>query len=108
MRFLSVISYNVYIWHQWIAVRLKEWRIPFWWSGEEPPNMTGDARWQWTYTALIFLATFAVAIAATYLVEHPAARRILAWQHKTKAREPLIALETIPDEDETGTDANTQ
>ncbi len=108
MQFLSLISYNVYIWHQWIAVRLKEWKIPYW-SGEQPPNMTGDARWQWTYTVLIFLATFALAIAGTYLIEHPAARRIMAWQQGGKKQGPLIALEIIPDEEEAiTTDADTQ
>ncbi len=107
MRFLSLISYNVYIWHQWIAVKLKEWRIPFW-SGEQPPNMTGDTRWQWTYTALILLATFALAIASTYLIEHPAAKRILAWKSKAASREPLIALEILPEEDETTDSAETQ
>jgi peptidoglycan/LPS O-acetylase OafA/YrhL len=108
MQFLSLISYNVYIWHQWIAVKLKEWRIPYW-SGEQPPNMTGDARWQWTYTALIFLATFALAIAATYLIEHPAAKRILAWQLNPKPREPLIALEEIaPEAEETNQEGQEQ
>ena len=100
MRYLSLISYNVYIWHQWIAVKLKEWRIPFW-TGEKPPNMTGDVRWQWTYTALILIATFAVATAATYLIEHPAAKRILAWQ--PKAREPMIEL--VPDDDKGASEA---
>lgn len=100
MQFLSLISYNVYIWHQWIAVRFKEWRIPFW-SGDQPPNMTGDVRWQWTYTVLILIATFALAIAGTYLVEHPAAKRILAWEPKKRNQEPLITLEVIePDEDD--------
>ena len=97
MQFLSLISYNVYIWHQWIAVKLKEWKIPYW-TGEKPPNITGDTRWQWTYTALIFLGTFTLAIAATYLIEHPAAKRIMAWQPKQqpkKKREPLISLEVI-------------
>ncbi len=99
MQFLSLISYNVYIWHQWIAVRLKEWKIPFW-SGDQPPNMTGDVRWQWTYTALIFLGTFVLAIAGTYLIEHPAAKRIMAWQPKKKDREPMITLEVIEPEDD--------
>ena len=97
MQFLSLISYNVYIWHQWLAVKLKEWKIPYW-TGEKPPNMTGDTRWQWTYTALILIGTFALAIAATYLIEHPAAKRIMAWQPKPqtkKKREPLITLEVI-------------
>ena len=96
MQFLSLISYNVYIWHQWLAVKLKEWKIPYW-TGEKPPNMTGDARWQWTYTVLILIGTFVLAIAATYLIEHPAAKRIMAWQPKQhpKKREPLITLEVI-------------
>ena len=70
MRFLSLISYNVYIWHQWISVKFKEWKLPYW-TGEKPPNMTGDVRWQWIYTALILLATFAAAIFATYCIERP-------------------------------------
>ena len=99
MQFLSLISYNVYIWHQWLAVKLKQWKIPYW-TGENPPNMTGDTRWQWTYTALILIGTFVLAIAATYLIEHPAARRIMAWQpkqkpHQNTKREPLISLEVI-------------
>lgn len=81
MRYLSLISYNVYIWHQWIAVKFKDWKIPYW-TGEKPPNMTGDVRWQWTYTALILLATFAAATFATYCIERPAAKRILAWRPK--------------------------
>ena len=81
MRFLSLISYNVYIWHQWLAVKLKEWKIPYW-SGEQPPNMTGDVRWQWTYTAIIVIATFAAAIVATYCIERPLAERIMQWKPK--------------------------
>ena len=79
MRFLSLISYNVYIWHQWLAVKLKEWKIPYW-SGEQPPNMTGDVRWQWTYTAIILIATFAAAIVATYCIERPLAERIMQYK----------------------------
>ena len=99
MRFLSLISYNVYIWHQWIAVRFKEWRIPRW-TGQQPPNMTGDTVWQWKYTALILAATFALAIAATYLVEHPMAKRIMAWHPPKREAGPLITLEVIEPEDE--------
>ena len=107
MRFLSLISFNVYIWHQWIAVQLKEWRIPFW-SGEKPPNMTGDTGWQWAYTALIFAATFALAIAGTYLVEHPASRRIMAWQPKKRADGPLISLEVIDEDEDEAETAETE
>jgi peptidoglycan/LPS O-acetylase OafA/YrhL len=90
MRFLAAISYNLYIWHQWIAVKFKEWRIPYW-SGDTPPNMTGDRAWQWTYTALIMLAAFSAAIIATYFVEKPLAKQILK-PRGTKPREPLISI----------------
>ena len=89
MRFLAGISYNVYIWHQWIAVKLKEWRIPYW-TGEQPPNMTGDTVWQWRYTALILAATLAAAILATYLLERPMGDWLL--RRAQKPREPLITL----------------
>lgn len=89
MRFLAAISYNVYIWHQWIAVKFKEWRIPCW-TGENPPNMTGDKVWQWRYTALIVAATLAIAVLATYCLERPLAKRMLA--EKPKKREPMIRL----------------
>lgn len=90
MRFLAAISYNLYIWHQWIAVKFKEWRIPYW-SGDTPPNMTGDRAWQWTYTALIMLAAFSVAILTTYLVEKPLADRMLKPRTE-KLREPTISV----------------
>lgn len=99
MRFLAAISYNVYIWHQWIAVKLKEWRIPSW-VGETPPNMTGDAVWQWRYTALILLATFYVAIVATYCLERPIGEWLL--NRPKKPREPMIALLPAEPEEKEG------
>ncbi len=92
MRFFAAISYNLYIWHQWIAVRFKEWRIPYW-SGDTPPNITGDRTWQWTYTALIMLAAFSAAILATYFVEKPFAKWILRPRMK-RLREPMISVWT--------------
>ena len=103
MRFLAAISYNLYIWHQWIAVKFKEWRIPYW-SGDTPPNMTGDRVWQWKYTALIMAAAFTVAILATYLVEKPLAKRILKLR-TANSREPMISVwtEELPQEDDSET-----
>ncbi len=102
MRFLAGISYNVYIWHQWIAVKCKEWHIPAW-TGARPPNMTGDTAWQWRYTAVILLATFAAAILATYVLERPAGEWLLS--RPKKEREPLIAIlreeEDAADEEQT-------
>jgi peptidoglycan/LPS O-acetylase OafA/YrhL len=60
-RFLAGISYNVYIWHQWLFVKLKDWRIPFW-QGDTPPNFLGDLLWQRQYTLICVLAALGVAI----------------------------------------------
>lgn len=76
MRFLAVISYNLYIWHQWIFVQLKKWRIPYW-AGEQPPNFTGDRIWQWQYTLICIAVSFGVAVLVTYAFERPVAGRLL-------------------------------
>lgn len=76
MRFVSGISYNLYIWHQWLCVKLKrDWRIPAW-TGDTPPNQLGNAygrAWSAKYAVVITVAAFAAAILATYLIERPAA-----------------------------------
>ena len=77
MRFLSAISFNLYIWHQWLAVQIKyEWRIPAW-TGEVPPNQTGDRVWMNKYALIITAAAFIVATLFTYLIERPASDIIL-------------------------------
>lgn len=72
-RFISAISYNLYIWHQFIAVKLKEYHIPFW-QGEQPPNMTGDKVWMWKYQILIVVLSILVAFVLTYFFEKPVAK----------------------------------
>ena len=86
MAFLAVISFNFYICHQYIAVKLKEFRIPDW-EGEELPNMTGDVQWQWGYMLLCVVLAFAVAVAMTYLVERPAAKVIQNLYKKRRAKQ---------------------
>lgn len=77
MRFLAGISYNLYIWHQWLAVQIKYvWRIPRW-EGEIPPNQLGDRAWMYAYALIITVAAFAAAVLATYLIEKPFSRLIL-------------------------------
>lgn len=75
MVFFAGISYNLYIWHQWLCVRLKFGRIPYW-AGETLPNVAGDRAWQTQYTALSFLLAIAVAILLTYCFERPVAKRL--------------------------------
>ena len=77
MRFLAGISYNLYIWHQWLAVQLKSvWRIPHW-EGTTPPNQLGDRVWMNKYALVITVAAFVAAVLATYLIEKPFANLIL-------------------------------
>ena len=75
LRFLSAISYNYYIWHQYLAVKLKEFHIPAYVS--EFPQMSEGRAWQTKYTLLCFAAAFLLSAALTYLVEKPAARALL-------------------------------
>ena len=73
VRFLAGITLNFYIWHQWIAVRLKNLRIPPY-AAESNPNMAGEMPWQLHYTLLCFIAALAAAVILTYLVEKPGAK----------------------------------
>lgn len=86
MRFLAAISYNLYIWHQWLAVRFVEWRIPIW-SGDQRPNVTGDTAWQWQYTLLVVAASLAVATLVTYCFEKPIAKVF------TTSEKPVLFME---------------
>ena len=76
MVFLAAISYNLYIWHQWLAVFIKyDLRLPVW-TGDEPPNQWGTPEgriWRWKYALIITVASIAVAALITYLYEKPMA-----------------------------------
>ena len=74
IRFLSAISYNFYIWHQYLAVKLKEWHIPPYAALDLPQRYEGRL-WQQKYTAICFLSALALAALVTYLWEKPIARR---------------------------------
>ena len=75
-------SYNLYLWHQLLAMWLKEKRIPYW-SGENPPNMTGDRVWQWKYQILIVVVAVVAAATVTFLVELPANRYLInRWNRR--------------------------
>lgn len=76
MSFLATISFNLYICHQYLAVKLKDFRIPDW-DGDELPNFTGDVEWQWKYTILCIVLSIALATFMTYCIEKPAAKWIL-------------------------------
>ncbi len=72
--FLSGISFNFYMWHQFLALRLKAWRIPPY-TGSEPFR-EAQQPWQTLYTLACFAFAIIVSIALTYLVEKPCAKWI--------------------------------
>ena len=85
VRWLSGVSFNFYIWHQYLAVKLKLWHIPLWTL--DPPQQYEGRAWQALYTLVCFAAAFAAAAAVTYLIEKPADRLIRrAAGHRRKNR----------------------
>ena len=74
-RFFSSISYQVYLWHMWIALRLKDLNIPASDPAAELPMY--DERWRFPYMMLCIAVTLAVAVGMTYLAEKPLSRLIL-------------------------------
>lgn len=85
MRFLSAVSFQFYMYHQRLAVILKELRfVP---SEYENPWSASDLRWQLLYTLLSFLLALAVATLVTYLFERPMARLLTrAFKGKSKKK----------------------
>lgn len=82
-RFLAGVSYNFYIWHQYLAVKLKEWHIPAY-AAESLPQASEGRLWQQKYTACCFLGALAVSVLLTYLLEKPMSR--LLTREKTPAQ----------------------
>ena len=78
LRWLAGASYGFYLWHQSVAVWLKQARIPFW-EGEVPPNQRWDTVWMTKYNLLCWGAALAVS-AAAWLAE----KRLTAWIQRRK------------------------
>ena len=69
MRFLAGISYNLYIWHFWLMLRLRAWHIPPY--TDEMPQRAGEMPWQLHYTLLCFAGALAMGTLVTYAWERP-------------------------------------
>lgn len=67
--FLAAISYQVYMWHQVIALQLKKWGVPR--SVSKEPHMAGETAWQLSYLALVMIITLLISTLITYLIERP-------------------------------------
>lgn len=73
-RFVSAVSMQFYIWHQWLAVWILRIRlVP---SEYETPNYSGDLVWQKWYTFACFALALALAALLTFGLERPLARRL--------------------------------
>lgn len=87
-RFVSSISYQLYLWHMWLCLRLKDWRIPAY-STERPMD---DAAWRFPYLMLSIGLSVAVAILAAYLIERPisafAMNRAPRWARESLKSSP--------------------
>ena len=76
-RFISTISLNLYIWHQFLSVQM---RIAF-----MPDNFRENTGLQWAYTLLCFSVSILVAMMATYGIEIPISKRCKAYMaHKER------------------------
>ncbi len=72
VRFCSGISYNFYIWHQYLAVKLREMHLPPYFTAL--PQRDEGLAWQRRYTLYCWAAALIAAVLATYLIEKPFAR----------------------------------
>lgn len=79
--FISTISFNLYMWHQFIGGALKKHRIPYW-SGDTEPNQLGDKPWMWKHFILSIVVSVIIAALTTYLIEKPASKLILRKREK--------------------------
>ena len=84
LKFIAAISYNLYIWHQMVAIKCKSYRIPYW-EGDTPPNITGDSVWQWKYQILIVVLSLIIAVVLTYGFEIPVAKFLRRKLHLDKS-----------------------
>jgi peptidoglycan/LPS O-acetylase OafA/YrhL len=65
MVFLSTISFNLYVWHQFLSARL---------VGLFPATLHNDLQLQQIFTLLCYALSILMAMAVTYGIEQPAAR----------------------------------
>ena len=73
MAFLASVSLQFYIYHQLLAVKLKEWGFP---PSDSAAPWAEDYHWQVAYTLCCFVLAFLLAAAITYFFERPIARAL--------------------------------
>ncbi|MDR2657559.1 MAG: acyltransferase [Oscillospiraceae bacterium] len=80
-RWMSGVSYAFYIWHQWLAVKLRaDWRFPPY-QAVENPQFVGEQPWQTLYMITCFVVSLNAAAIVTYLWEQPIANLLRRNKH---------------------------
>ena len=92
MRVASAVSFQYYMWHQFLAVQLKRWGFPP--SVSPEPHIDGEMPWQWQYTLCAFLLPLVLSLVLTYCFEQPIARAGLRWWKARQQRGRLPDGET--------------
>ncbi len=67
LRFLSVVSYNLYLWHTLVMIWLWKHDVPR--AATSDPH--ADDRWKGPYIALGWSVSLAIATGVTYFIERP-------------------------------------
>jgi len=84
MRVLAAVSFQYYIWHQFLAAKMRsDWRFPP--SVAQNPNEVGEQPWQWLFTLCAFGFPLILSLILTYGFERPIAK--LGWGLWTKRKE---------------------
>ena len=93
MRFLSTISFNLYIWHQVLSARLA--------ADLFPATLHQDLPLRKAYTLLCFALSILVAMLTTYGLEQPAAKLAntlrIKWRNKKHERPTSASAEPSAD-----------
>ncbi|MCL2544857.1 MAG: acyltransferase [Clostridia bacterium] len=84
MRFFAAISFHYYIWHQFIAAKMRgEWRFPP--SVSPTPHEVGERPWQWLFTLCAFVFPLILSAMLTYWFERPITQMGLqAWNRRKR------------------------
>ncbi len=75
--FISFISYNFFIWHQYLAVQMKKFHFPA--SVNENPHIAAEYSWQILYMLIAFSLATIVGTILTYGFEKPVAENLSQW-----------------------------
>lgn len=67
LRYLGIISYNLYLWHNVVMLYMLRRRIP----APDTPDPHLDDHWKWIYTIWSLLISLAISTLITYAIELP-------------------------------------